>query len=84
MLFFFAELVPVGRSWCSDVLGKFHYRCGVAVYRLVHAFGYRVLGFSCEETSLLKLPGILGVIVNVHVAGKRRSLMGLHGFADRK
>ena len=48
-------LVPVHRG--RGVL------CGreeVVVHHLVHAFGYRDLGFNCGEISLFKWPGVLG------------------------
>ena len=69
------SLVPRQSAWwlveAGDFLrsvdgafgGSVSVRNGVAVHRLVHAFGYRVLGFSCGGISLLKWSGFLGVIV---------------------
>ena len=49
---------------------------GVAVYRLVHALGYRVLGLSCGGISLLRLSGIPGVIVHCFVHDHCHGLLG--------
>ena len=63
------HLVPVGRSWCSGMRGGGRCRCGVVVHRLVHIFGYLVLGFSCGGISLLNFSGALGVITHCFVDG---------------